>query len=391
MLDLSKEYGLVLEGGGARGAYQIGVWKALRECGVKIKGVAGVSVGALNGALICMGDFDKAIEIWENITYSSIMKVDDEEMDKLVRGALKEIDFKSITKSSAKVIATGGFDITPLKELIDHSIDETVIKNSDIEFIMGTFLVNSMKEIEISAKNAEPGYLKDYLMASSYLPVFKNEKLHGKFYLDGGMLNNVPIDMLIERGYKDIIVVRIYGIGLEKKVKIPEDVNVIEIAPKENLCNILEFNRKKSVRNIQLGYLDACRLLQDLKGRSYYIRTELSEGEYFQKFMSTNVKRFEEYRLFKIDTEKENDYRVIYEELLPRFAESLKLSKNWTYCELYIAILERLARVLRIRRFNIYAENQLVDLMRYKISKKLITNMNGNPYIEMAFQLLGIR
>ena len=55
-IDLEKEYGIVLEGGGARGAYQIGVWKALREAGMKIKGVAGTSVGALNGALICMDD-----------------------------------------------------------------------------------------------------------------------------------------------------------------------------------------------------------------------------------------------------------------------------------------------------------------------------------------------
>lgn len=54
-LDCSKEYGLVLEGGGAKGAYQIGVWKALMEYGIKIKAIAGVSVGALNGALFLHG------------------------------------------------------------------------------------------------------------------------------------------------------------------------------------------------------------------------------------------------------------------------------------------------------------------------------------------------
>ena len=59
-LDLSKEYGIVLEGGGAKGAYQIGAWRALREAGIRIKGAAGTSVGALNGALICMDDFEKA-------------------------------------------------------------------------------------------------------------------------------------------------------------------------------------------------------------------------------------------------------------------------------------------------------------------------------------------
>ena len=60
LIDLSKEYGLVLDGGGARGAYQIGAWKALKEAGVRINAVAGTSVGALNGALICMDDPEKA-------------------------------------------------------------------------------------------------------------------------------------------------------------------------------------------------------------------------------------------------------------------------------------------------------------------------------------------
>ncbi len=82
-IDLEKEYGIVLEGGGARGAYQIGVWKALREAGMKIKGVAGTSVGALNGALICMDDLEKAEEIWGNMTYSTVLQIDDSMIEKL--------------------------------------------------------------------------------------------------------------------------------------------------------------------------------------------------------------------------------------------------------------------------------------------------------------------
>ena len=73
VIDLSKEYGLVLDGGGARGAYQIGAWKALHEAGVRIRGIAGTSVGALNGALICMGDVDEAEHIWKEMTFSKVM------------------------------------------------------------------------------------------------------------------------------------------------------------------------------------------------------------------------------------------------------------------------------------------------------------------------------
>ena len=49
------EYGLVLAGGGVRGAYQIGVWKALKELKIKVSAVSGVSIGAVNGALFVQG------------------------------------------------------------------------------------------------------------------------------------------------------------------------------------------------------------------------------------------------------------------------------------------------------------------------------------------------
>ena len=65
-LDPTKEYGIVLEGGGAKGAYQVGAWAALLEAGIKIKGIAGTSVGALNGALMCMDDLREAEKLWDN-------------------------------------------------------------------------------------------------------------------------------------------------------------------------------------------------------------------------------------------------------------------------------------------------------------------------------------
>mgnify|MGYP002802456739 FL=1 len=80
VIDLEREYGIVLEGGGAKGAYQIGAWRALREAGVKIRGVAGASVGALNGALMCMGDLELAESVWRDLTYSQVMDVEDQKM-----------------------------------------------------------------------------------------------------------------------------------------------------------------------------------------------------------------------------------------------------------------------------------------------------------------------
>ena len=92
-LDPSVKYGIVLEGGGARGAYQIGAWKALKEAGIAIGGISGASVGALNGALMCMDDLDRACHIWENLTYSKVMNVSDALIEKFCSKDLEIQEF----------------------------------------------------------------------------------------------------------------------------------------------------------------------------------------------------------------------------------------------------------------------------------------------------------
>lgn len=58
-----ENYGLVLAGGGCKGVYQIGVWRALREMGVSITAVVGTSVGAMNGALVALDRYDEAVTL----------------------------------------------------------------------------------------------------------------------------------------------------------------------------------------------------------------------------------------------------------------------------------------------------------------------------------------
>ena len=88
--------------------------------------------------------------------------------------------------------------------------------------------------------------LADFLLASAYLIGFKNEKLHGQTYIDGGMINNVPTNSLIKRGYENIIQIRIYGPGVKVRVKKTEKTVIHEIAPTVKLGNIIEFEKKRS-------------------------------------------------------------------------------------------------------------------------------------------------
>ena len=332
VIDLEKEYALMLDGGGARGAYQIGAWKALRESGVKINAVAGTSVGALNGAFICMDDVEKAEKVWSEITFSKVMDVDDMWMERLFR---KENPLTEVLRELWKTLADGGIDVTPLRKLIHEHVDEEKIRKSGIKFYVMTFSVSDMKELDLSIEDIPEGMLEDFLLASAYLVGFKNEKLHGKTYIDGGVINNVPMGALVDRGYENIIQIRIFGPGREPKVHITDEMNVYRVAPHVKLGNIIEFHQKRSRQNMRIGYYDAKRMLYGLKGRIYYIEQKEEECYY-----STRISRL---------SEKER-IEIMFE---------LRMTIGYTEEELYLTMLESCAKLLHVQKYRIYTEREL--------------------------------
>ncbi len=337
VIDLTKEYGLVFDGGGARGAYQIGAWKALREAGVKICAVAGTSVGALNGAMVCMGDLELAENIWKEIRFSQVMDVDDEWMQRLFD---REINFSEFISEMKKTLKEGGVDITPLKHLIHDIVDEKKIRESGMEFCLLTFSLTDLKELDLSIRDIPEGQLEDFLLASAYLLGFKNEKLHGKKYIDGGVINNVPLGSLIDRGYHNIIEVRIYGPGREPKIKLPEDALVHEVAPRVRLGSIIEFEKQRSRQNLKIGYYDTLRMLYGLQGKIYYI--EQSENECYYKE-----------KLHHMTEAKKREIAFI-----------LKLPFGWGDQELYMGMLEASAKLLRIPKYAVYTVEELLELVK---------------------------
>ena len=366
VIDLTKEYGLVLEGGGAKGAYQIGAWKALREAGVKLKGIAGTSVGALNGALICMGDYENARKVWENITYSRIMSVDDEKMEYLFRQKKLDMD---MVKDALEFMKEGGIDVAPLRALIHDCIDEQKIMHSPIDLYILTFDVDEWKELDINIKKSDPSLIQDFLLASAYIfPLFKNEKLHGKTYVDGGAIDNVPLGSLVSRGYQDIIMIRIFGIGREKKVKIPEGTTVYTVAPRISLGSIMEFDSRKSRRHMKLGYYDTMRMLYGLEGKIYYIDESEEECYYLNQLIQLDNNIYEYLmEVCQIPKEPKQYVRNMTEIVLPVMAEELKLSKDWNYKELYLSMLEATARLCRISKYKIYTLRELQDKVYEKL------------------------
>lgn len=182
--------------------------------------------------------------------------------------------------------------------------------------------------------------------------------------MDGGSVNNVPINVLADRGFKDIIVIRIYGIGVdrEKLFNLPEDVTVYRVAPRRNLGGILEFDTEKAKRNMQLGYYDGLRMIYGLEGRKYYLSMPYTEAYYFDNLMSEieMLKLYLTPYLKEDQLDKLSGYRAYTEKIFPFLAKKFRLAAEWDYRDLYAAILEVCARKMNLEVFRIYTADEIM-------------------------------
>lgn len=346
--DLSKTYAVALEGGGAKGAYQAGAIKALSEHGFKYNAVSGTSVGALNGAIMAMRRPQLCEDLWNNMDFSHVMKVDGRMMKTLFDRGLLEVEVRDLRTNLRAMFREKGVDVTPLKSLIAEKIDTDAIRSSGVHFFISTFSVSDRKGLDLDVSTLPDDEIHEMLLASAYFPGFKNEPLRGKRYADGGFANNVPISNLVNHGYTDILVLRLNSIGIEKKVKIPEGTTVTELAPKVDLGNIMNFSRLHCRKNFRLGYFDAQRLLFGLYGEKYYIDRTLTEEEAFALLCD----------ILKNDLEKEPDsLRALHREVL-KFSKSL--SPKGDYYDVLIAYAEGIAETRKLNEFKILTDTELL-------------------------------
>lgn len=255
-----SRYGLVLAGGGAKGAYQIGIWQAIRELDIEVGAVSGTSIGALNGALFVQGDWEKAREMWGSITMRDIVNVPEITGDNLLgRG-----NAFALVK---QIVRRRGLDTEPLRALLCSCIDEDAVRNSPIEFGVMTYSLKKLRPVPIFKEEMPCGELIDYLLASACFPVFKNVHIESDRFIDGGVYDNAPAQMLVDRGYKDLIIVEIGGIGPVRK-PAGEGLNILHIQAPE-LGGLFDLNSGTLASSIERGYLDGLRLLGARGGETY--------------------------------------------------------------------------------------------------------------------------
>ena len=258
---------IVLAGGGSRGAYQIGVWKALREMGIEYHIVTGASVGALNGAMMVQGDYEAAREMWETIHTKDIVDFDipPEVADYDKPGW--ELDVW--TAFVRKAAATGGADFSPLEKTIAKVVFEDRVRASAVDFGLVTVEFPSMKPAELTKARIPEGQLRDFLLASAAcFPAFKSKQIGDVHYIDGGYHDNMPVNLALSMGAEEVLAIDLDGVGVLRK---PKDygVPVRYIRSYLSLGPFLWFEPGLSKRDMALGYLDARRAYGLAEGTAY--------------------------------------------------------------------------------------------------------------------------
>ncbi len=267
-----KKMGLALAGGGARGAYQIGGWKALREYGYDtlFDAFAGASVGSLNAMLFAMEDYEKAEKLWMSLDKNTLFN-------------FEENVFKRLMQEKFKFFNKGMFKTEKLEKMIEEAMDFSLLENKEVYIaatkvgsedggifdLIHTNIEHFLKSnSQIEYKNIQKmnkNNIKAALLASCAIPVvFHPVTFDGQTYYDGGLLNNIPYQPLIDAGCEKILAIDLYKFSFSR-MKSEEGIDIETVHPKKSLRGVLDFRNKFVHRRFELGYDDMKKFIEEHK------------------------------------------------------------------------------------------------------------------------------
>lgn len=384
--------GLVLEGGGTKGAYQIGAYEALRDLGIKITGIAGTSIGALNGAFIAQGDFESMKDIWVNYDYKSFMNIDEYTYERYKNIEMKAKNLHDVVDLMNKARKKQGIDITPLRKLLEEKINEDKIRKSNIDFGITTADWDGKIFPQLLYVEDIPrGRLVDYLIASASLPIFDLDKLDDKLYLDGMFSDNIPINMLAQRGYDDIVVIRLVDDFLGKRIiNKYNNLNLKVIVPSQSLGGSLNKDKDHMESNIKLGYLDTMKAYKRYDGVKYFFNLDCKYNEdyCFKKISSLSEDTINDL-CYLLNIKKEVSRRVLMENIVPKIIDILELDKDSSYKDIFYSIYERKLEENNINRIELYDFNKVVQLCNEQMTEdKLQVNHSTSKLAKIITNLI---
>lgn len=261
----AKKWGLVLNGGGGKGSYQIGVFKALREMGMadNIAAAAGSSAGGLNA---CLWQFDDATceAAWDGI---SMEKLADIELD-MIDGYEGLVSREGLLSLMDDYVDMG---------IVSNAKEPTFVTLAEYDAAGGGTPV--ARYVTLNGKNPEE--IKQLLLITTCMPfIYEPIDMNGHKYRDGGLADNMPIKPLYDLGIRNMIVV--CTTTDRPDLSNYPDVEFLVIRPSRNIGELftgtLDFNPKGAKIRARLGYMDALRILKHY-GNPYADLEDIAERE----------------------------------------------------------------------------------------------------------------
>lgn len=319
--------GLVFAGGGGKGAYEIGVWKAMRETGFDryVSAVAGTSVGGLNAALFVQGDYEKAQQIWEHISPGQILSqkvILKEAVKKGQRyrhsiftreGMCDIIDNNlnlSIFDDSSQNCYLSCYKVKEetkfMRVLNAFGLDEISGRQHQVfqKFLISEQIIEK-KATYLNLRNYSFEERKQILLATSAIPIiFPDEQVRNMHFVDGSVKDNVPIWPLYNQEKCNMIVV----VHLKQNSDLIDcgqypNAAILEIVPDKSLGKIfdgvLDFDPSHAKMRLEAGYRDALPVFGEMRDR---LEAEMNQ----QKKAAGRIIRKKAYQ--KRRQEQEADY-----------------------------------------------------------------------------------
>ena len=248
--------GLVLAGGGAKGSYQVGAYRALKELGWQPDIITGTSVGCLNAALFVLDKVSEAEELWKNLDIHGVLEMPDGKTPEELQNFLLD------------TVRSGGLDLEPLGDVIDRYLDEDALRAAPVRYGLVMTEMNTLKSVQLPLEQIPQGRLKEYMMASSAcFPALRPRTIDGVKYIDGGWRDNMPLTLAASMGATELVAVDIEGVGYNKPNRTGLPTRVIR--SHWDLGPMFDFDGVRAVRNMALGYLDTLRVFGRVGGTAY--------------------------------------------------------------------------------------------------------------------------
>lgn len=376
--------GIALEGGGARGAYHIGVYRAYMENGHQFDGFVGTSIGAINAAAFAQGDYDKVRALWMDLSMDRLFDADEQALIDLGNLQWSAKTLAALAVRLGKTIKGGGINTSKMRALIAKCVDEERVRSAGKLMGLVCVSIEELKPYRVYLPQIPQGQLIDYLMASASFPGFAPARIDGKPFIDGGVYDNCPIGMLCEKGFDEVVAVRTFASGRFKRVGRYSDVRIQFIEPSEDLGNVMIFSHDRIERNMQLGYFDGLRAIKGLWGQSYYLcpAPKLDFLAWLQRIDDEHILEAGVHLGIPGISPK----RLLFERIVPRLGEYLGLNDAFDYRDFVIAVLEYRAGCGQLERLKIYDFDELTALAKGISDQALNAYMPSR--LESALKLL---